>query len=245
MRRLAFAVVCLVTLSGTARADVTTYTNSAAFFAALGGTPFTTETYDGYAVNTLIGTTGSPTGTLGPLTYSFSSPTFGGGSWLAHASFMSGVEVRDTGDYTLLLTQRRETWPKLFEAAGYRAVAVMPGLRSAWPEGAFYGFDTIYDALALDYRGPDFGWWRIPDQFSLARTAEQLRPALGMVDGARTADVVLQLVAELGGEGGILARRLVGGEQLVQRMGERLGDEHAAVGAKVPARVGQVMHPHS
>jgi hypothetical protein len=101
-----------------------------------------------------------------------SSPTFGGGSWLAHASFMSGVEVRDTGDYTLLLTQRRETWPKLFEAAGYRAVAVMPGLRSAWPEGAFYGFDTIYDALALDYRGPDFGWWRIPDQFSLARTAE-------------------------------------------------------------------------
>jgi hypothetical protein len=101
-----------------------------------------------------------------------SSPTFGGGSWLAHASFMSGVEVRDTGDYMLLLTQNRETWPKLFEAAGYRAVAVMPGMRSAWPEGSFYGFDTIYDELALDYRGPEFGWWRIPDQFSLARAAE-------------------------------------------------------------------------
>ena len=100
-----------------------------------------------------------------------SSPTFGGGSWLAHASFMSGVEVRDTGDYMLLLTQERETWPKLFEAAGYRAIAVMPGMRSAWPEGAFYGFDAIYDELALDYRGPDFGWWRIPDQFSLARVA--------------------------------------------------------------------------
>jgi hypothetical protein len=40
-----------------------------------------------------------------------SSPTFGGGSWLAHASFMSGVEVRDTGDYMLLLTQERVTWP--------------------------------------------------------------------------------------------------------------------------------------
>ena len=100
-----------------------------------------------------------------------SSPTFGGGSWLAHASFMSGVEVRDTGDYMLLLTQDRATWPKRFEAAGYRAVAVMPGMRSAWPEGSFYGFDTIYDELALDYRGPDFGWWRIPDQFSLARAA--------------------------------------------------------------------------
>ena len=101
-----------------------------------------------------------------------SSPTFGGGSWLAHASFMSGVEVRDTGDYMRLLTQERETWPKLFEAAGYRAVAVMPGMRSAWPEGSFYGFDTIYDELALDYHGPDFGWWRIPDQFSLARATE-------------------------------------------------------------------------
>jgi hypothetical protein len=101
-----------------------------------------------------------------------SSPTFGGGSWLAHASFMSGVEARDTGDYMLLLTQERVTWPKLFKEAGYRAVAVMPGMRSAWPEGSFYGFDTIYDELALEYRGPEFGWWRIPDQFSLARTAE-------------------------------------------------------------------------
>jgi hypothetical protein len=101
-----------------------------------------------------------------------SSPTFGGGSWLAHASFMSGVEVRDTGDYMLLLTQQRQTWPKLFRTAGYRTIAVMPGLRSAWPEGAFYGFDTIYDELALQYRGPDFGWWRIPDQYSLARVAD-------------------------------------------------------------------------
>jgi len=101
-----------------------------------------------------------------------SSPTFGGGSWLAHASFMSGVEVRDSGDYMLLLTQERETWPKLFRAAGYRAIAAMPGMRSAWPEGAFYGFDTIYDELALDYRGPEFGWWRIPDQFSLARITQ-------------------------------------------------------------------------
>ena len=101
-----------------------------------------------------------------------SSPTFGGGSWLAHASFMSGVEVRDSGDYELLLTQERETWPKLFEKVGYRAIAVMPGMRGAWPEGSFYGFDTIYDEHALDYRGPDFGWWRIPDQFSLARIAD-------------------------------------------------------------------------
>ena len=97
------------------------------------------------------------------------SPTFGGGSWLAHSSLMSGHEVRDQGDYNVLLTQQRETLPKLFAAAGYRALAVMPGLKKEWPEGVFYGFDKIYGERDLDYRGPDFGWWRIPDQYSLAK----------------------------------------------------------------------------
>jgi hypothetical protein len=44
----------------------------------------------------------------------------------------------------------------------------MPGLRKPWPEGAFYGFDRVYDAPSLDYGGPAFGWWEIPDQWSLA-----------------------------------------------------------------------------
>lgn len=99
------------------------------------------------------------------------SPTFGGASWLAHASFMSGLTVSDTGDYMLLLTQQRDTLPKLFDAAGYRTMAVMPGMKNEWPEGAFYGFDAIHGEQDLDYRGPDFGWWRIPDQFSLASIA--------------------------------------------------------------------------
>src|SRR5690606_6007384 len=38
-----------------------------------------------------------------------------------------------------------------------------------WPEGVFYDFDRIYDDAALGYGGPAFGWWRIPDQFSLAK----------------------------------------------------------------------------
>ena len=96
------------------------------------------------------------------------SPTFGGGSVLAHLSVLSGVEVRDQDHYALLMTQKRPTLVSLFKGAGYRAVAVMPGLRESWPEGAFYGFDQIYGADGLDYQGPGFGWWRIPDQFSLA-----------------------------------------------------------------------------
>jgi hypothetical protein len=100
------------------------------------------------------------------------SPTFGGGSWLAHISLMSGMEIRDPGDYAVLMTQKRDTLPKKFESAGYHAIAVMPGMRSDWPEGSFYGFDAIYGEREVDYRGPEFGWWRIPDQFTFSRVQD-------------------------------------------------------------------------
>jgi hypothetical protein len=97
------------------------------------------------------------------------SPTFGGSSWLAHLSLMSGVEVRDPETNARLMTQKRETMVTAFARCGYRTVALMPGLRQRWPEGSFYGFDDVYGAARLDYRGPEFGWFALPDQFSLAR----------------------------------------------------------------------------
>jgi sulfatase-like protein len=97
------------------------------------------------------------------------SPTFGGSSWLAHVSLMSGVEVRNPEINARLMTQKRETMVTAFARHGYRTVALMPGLRQRWPEGSFYGFDEIYGAEQLDYRGPEFGWFALPDQFSLAR----------------------------------------------------------------------------
>jgi hypothetical protein len=100
------------------------------------------------------------------------SPTFGGGSWLAHLSFLSGLEMRDASSAQLLMTQTRRTFGDALAERGYRRVALMPGLKLDWPEGIFYGFDRIYDDAALEYRGPAFGWWRIPDQFSLAKLDE-------------------------------------------------------------------------
>ncbi len=55
----------------------------------------------------------------------------------------------------------------------------MPGSSHPWPEGAFYRFDEIYDRARLDYRGPKFGWWFVPDQFTLARLdALEIAPPL-------------------------------------------------------------------
>jgi phosphatidylglycerophosphate synthase len=106
------------------------------------------------------------------------SPTFGGGSWLAHISLLSGIETRDPDDNALLMTEHRDTLVTAFHRGGFRTVAVMPGLRQSWPEGRFYGFDDIYSADRLAYRGPEFGWFAIPDQFSLERvdTLEIRRP---------------------------------------------------------------------
>jgi hypothetical protein len=109
------------------------------------------------------------------------STTFGGKSWLAHVSLLSGTEVRDEQTSVRLMSQRRETMVSAFSRHGYRTVAIMPGVRAAWPEGAFYGFDEIYDVARLDYQGPSFGWWNITDQFALARmdaleTASRSRP---------------------------------------------------------------------
>lgn len=97
------------------------------------------------------------------------SPTFGGGSWLTHAALLAGVDMRVPDHHALLLQSTRPTLVGHFRKHGYRSVALMPGLHSAWPEGAYYGFDQIYDAASLAYTGPAFGFWRIPDQFSMGR----------------------------------------------------------------------------
>jgi len=106
------------------------------------------------------------------------SPTYGGSSRLAHVSLLSGVEVREAGTNARLLTERRDTLVRAFGRRGFRTVALMPGLRGPWPEGAFYGFDEIYGADRLAYGGPEFGWFAIPDQFSLHR--------LDVLEGDRT-----------------------------------------------------------
>ncbi len=97
------------------------------------------------------------------------STTFAGESWLAHISLLSGTEVREDRSNARLMAQDRDTLVTVFQRGGYRALAIVPGMLVAWPEGAFYGYDEIYDHDRLDYHGPPFGWWSINDQYALAR----------------------------------------------------------------------------
>jgi len=101
------------------------------------------------------------------------SPTFGGGSWRAHATLLSGFQAESQHRYDALLASKRKTLVHVLKEKGYRTVAAEPGIKWYWPDGLFYGFDRIYDFEALDYDGPEMGWWKIPDQFTLYRIYKQ------------------------------------------------------------------------
>lgn len=96
------------------------------------------------------------------------SPTAGGLSWLAHGTAMSGLWIDNQIRYDNLMMSARPTLNRLFNNAGWRTVAVMPAITMAWPEGQYYGYDQVYDAHNLGYKGKSFNWITMPDQFTLA-----------------------------------------------------------------------------
>jgi len=96
------------------------------------------------------------------------SSTFGGGSWLAHATLQSGLWINSQQRYRQLTGTDRLTITGAFQKAGWRTVGVEPGNTVDWPEAMFYGYDTVYDSRNMGYRGPRFGWSRMPDQYTIA-----------------------------------------------------------------------------
>jgi hypothetical protein len=102
------------------------------------------------------------------------SSTYGGGSWLAHGSFQSGLWIDSPQRYRQLIGSNRLTISKAFQEAGWQTYGLEPGNTTAWPEGKFYGYDSVYDSRNLGYQGPPFGWSRMPDQYTLAQFQKEV-----------------------------------------------------------------------
>jgi phosphatidylglycerophosphate synthase len=95
------------------------------------------------------------------------SPTFGGGSALSHATLLSGTWVNSPGRYSQLIKSKRLTLSAAFRRAGWRTVADVPSTHGAWPDGkSFYHFEKIYERGGILYRGPRFGFSAMPDQYT-------------------------------------------------------------------------------
>ena len=97
------------------------------------------------------------------------SPTYGAGSWLAHATLQSGLWVDTQQRYDQLVeAPRRLTLAEAFGRAGWRTVFALPSVSREWPEGQrLYGYDELFDKTDTGYDGPKFGWSRVPDQVAL------------------------------------------------------------------------------
>jgi hypothetical protein len=100
------------------------------------------------------------------------SPTFGGNSWLAHSTLLSGLWINNQSRYRNLTASERLTLPSAMQKAGWDTVSVMPGATRAFPEGKFYGYNRIWDSRNLAYQGPRFSWSQMPDQYTLKQFTE-------------------------------------------------------------------------
>ena len=107
----------------------------------------------------------------------YRSPTIGGASDLAHLSLLSGIDLSDPRRHDLLITTERPTLLSVFRQAGYETFGVYPSVFWDWVERGYYGFDVYLDGPSLGYEGPPFGYWKIPDQYAMARLL-QAYPAM-------------------------------------------------------------------
>lgn len=95
------------------------------------------------------------------------SPSFGGISWLAHATFQSGLWADSNPRYDVLVASERLTLSHAFKRAGWRTVANVPANVADWDRQDFYDYDKLYDSRNVGYEGPKFGYAPIPDQYTL------------------------------------------------------------------------------
>jgi len=96
------------------------------------------------------------------------SPTYGGISWLAHGTLLSGLWINSQTRYDRLVMSTRPSLNRLFQRAGWRTVAIQPAHTMAWPQGEYFGYDKIYASQDLNYHGQSFNWITMPDQYTLS-----------------------------------------------------------------------------
>lgn len=107
------------------------------------------------------------------------SPTVGGGSWLADATLLSGQWIDNQQRYRMLTSSDRLTLTSAFARTGGRTVAVMPATVAGFPEASFFGYDQVYASKELAYRGPLYSFAMMPDQYTLERFQRSERAAPG------------------------------------------------------------------
>lgn len=102
------------------------------------------------------------------------SPTAGGQIWLAHGTLSSGLWTSNQGRYAAMLASGKKSLFHIAQDAGFRTAAIAPAITMAWPESSAMGFDLVFPAAEIPYKGAPFNWVTMPDQFTLATYGDLL-----------------------------------------------------------------------
>ena len=113
------------------------------------------------------------------------APTWGGGSWIAYTSALTGLRLTSHLDYLILLNRYQQTpFPHLINILrqeGYHSYTLsthsQPLNDIEWGRyKAFYGMDEWLRFPDLPYTGPLYGWGPgPPDQFALHYATDSLK----------------------------------------------------------------------
>ncbi|MFW5741959.1 MAG: sulfatase-like hydrolase/transferase [Spirochaetota bacterium] len=107
------------------------------------------------------------------------SPAFGGRSWLADATMLTGTFLDTQHKYERMIESDTRNLTHILGDAGYHRLLAAPGTYEADAEWrAFYEFDQYLFRYDFGYRGPFVSFGAMPDQFLIKR-ANDLAAAEG------------------------------------------------------------------
>lgn len=105
------------------------------------------------------------------------SPAFGGRSWLADATMLTGTFLDTQHKYERVIESDARNLTHILGEAGYHRVLAAPGTYEAADDWrSFYEFDQYLFRYDFDYRGPFVSFGAMPDQFLIKRANEFAEP---------------------------------------------------------------------
>jgi hypothetical protein len=114
-----------------------------------------------------------------------SSPAFGGRSWLADATLLAGIRLKNQEQYDAYLASGSRNLSHRLGELGYHRILAASGTQYSTPEWeSIHEFDSYLLEKDFGYRGPFITFGRMPDQYLLYRVSRLFtRDSPGQVAG--------------------------------------------------------------
>ncbi len=108
------------------------------------------------------------------------STTFGGTSWLADATILSGIKIDTQEKYKRVIEASSRNIIHRLKEKGYATVLSAPGTSYMTEKYiGFYSYDHLFMFDDFGYEGPYFTYGTMPDQYHLYRVQRDLLSGLG------------------------------------------------------------------